>query len=109
MTPFSDFEPETWRDYALIPWWLLRYAFAWLWSTLVWHPALDFQIWLWPWRLSWLPWLPSFQGRHTDPDPVMCRRCLWAGMRRWCVHGYAAVGEDDVEPCDYCPRCGGEM
>ena len=105
-TLFSDFEPETWRDYALVPWWMLRYAFAWLWATLVWYPALDLQIYLWPRRL---PLLPNFQGRHVDPDPVMCRRCLWAGMRRWCVHGYEAVGDDDVEPCDYCPRCGDEI
>lgn len=99
-------QAEGWRDYVLLPWWFSRYLFAWLWAKLVWYPAQRLQIYWWP-RKVWF--LPRYGGRHVDPDPVRCELCGWAGMRRWCYHGYASVGDDDVEPEDYCPRCETEI
>ena len=97
---FHSFEPQSWRDYALIPWWLLRYAFAWVWAE------------------AWATWkigkgIPAgwanLYGRWESPEPVMCPRCLWAGPRRWVIHTYQDDGVGDVEPVDECPRCGCEM
>lgn len=115
---FREFEPESWRDYALIPWWLLRWLFAWLWSWL-WYRAWRFNIWLGDDRpvyqiKGWRGWLarrlPNGGGRHVDPDPIWCRRCLWAGPRRWAFHTYQDDGSgEDVEPVDLCPRCGAEV
>ena len=51
-----------------------------------------------PWAFMW--------GRHQSPKAVFCERCGWAGPYRWLVHGYAPLGDDDVEPQDECPRCG---
>jgi hypothetical protein len=105
----GDFEPQSWRDVALIPWWLLRYVFAWCWKQ-VWYPAWRLHIWVserWGMRLAWLP---DGGGRWVDPDPVMCRYCLWAGPRRWTFHTYGDDGSgEDVEPVDECPRCGMEI
>lgn len=100
-----DLELESWQDYALVPWSLLRYGFAWLYAALIWYPARRVQI-RWPYRI---PFLPRYDGRDVDPDPIWCDRCGWAGMRRWAIHAYAAVGDDDVEPCDECPRCAAEI
>lgn len=93
-------EIDDWRDWTLLPWWLLRYAFAWSWLKLA--VLRD--------RLKGRPnHLLAWYGRHDDPTPIMCPRCLWAGPRRWLVHTYCGVGVDDVEPVDECPRCGLEI
>ncbi len=107
MRLFHDFQAQSWRDYALIPWWMLRYGFA-LVVTYVWGV----------WRFirlrnkverHWLKFAAFGWGRRESPEPIMCRCCLWAGMVRWTVHTYTACGEDDVEPVDECPRCGSEI
>lgn len=97
---FRNFQPQDWTDYALIPYWLLRYWAAWVW----------WQIATWVNVLRGIDrrWAMMF-GRHDDPAPVMCDRCLWAGPRCWLVHTYRGVGEGDVEAVDECPRCGGEV
>lgn len=109
---FKEFESQSWRDYALIPYWLARYAFAWVW-TLAWYSVSRLHWWI----RAHLPrlflltryFLPLGGGRRVDPDPIMCPRCLWARMRRWAVHSYVGWGDGEVEACDYCPRCGGEV
>jgi hypothetical protein len=101
-----EFEPQGPADWALIPWWIARYFFAWCW-TQAWYPAWRLNNYTIHGRLGRrLSRLPSMGGRHSDPDPVMCPRCLWAGPARWLVHGYASYGYEDVEPQDECPRCG---
>ena len=103
-----QFKPQSWHDWALIPWWYLRYALAWCWTE-GWRLCLKVR----HWRLRGTKqyrWVTNpGHGRHTDPHPVMCPICLWAGPVRWLKHGYAACGEDDVEPVDECPRCGYEL
>ena len=99
-------DSETLRDYCLLPWWKLRYAFAWAWAYLIWQPAWRLNVRVWPRRI---PGFPNYGGRHVDPDPVSCDICWWAGPRRWCVHGYAPVDEEDVEPIDFCPMCDNEI
>jgi hypothetical protein len=47
-------------------------------------------------------------SRHTDPRIVICD-CGWSGQLADARHGYAPVPPDDVEPMDYCPRCGGDI
>lgn len=98
---WRHFEPESWVDYALIPWWMLRYLFAWCWSQ-VWYPYTRII------RRVKPTWAPLY-SRHTYPTPVVCPRCLWAGPERWLVHGYGPCGDYDVEPISECPRCGQEM
>lgn len=94
------FEPQAWQDYALIPWWILRWMFAYAW----WYLASVKK------QLSGIEKRWSFMfGRHDDPSPVICSRCLWAGPRRWTIHTYHSCGIDDVEPTDECPRCGWEI
>lgn len=105
-----EFEPESVCDWLLIPWWLARYAFAWCWS-IPWYGALRFNIWLSRDKPSrgWRHF-PGPTGRHNQPDPVICPRCLWAGPVRWLVHTYGDDGSGmDVEPVDECPRCGKEL
>lgn len=93
-----------WRDYTLLPWFLLRWVFAWLW-TQAWGRYRILQLPRGEWnRITCWMW-----GRWESPEPVMCPYCLWAGPERWLYHGYAACGDDDVEPMDYCPRCDNEM
>jgi len=48
-------------------------------------------------------------GRHDDPRLVRCESCGWRGQLKDCVHGYAPVPPDDVEPMDYCPECGSDQ
>jgi hypothetical protein len=110
---FGQCELESWRDYALVPWWLLRWFLAYCWSPL-WVCSLNLNCWLKQncWTIfkftRWI--LPTGGGRHVDPFPVICERCLWAGARRWTVHTYTGGGEEgDVEACDECPRCGNEL
>ncbi|MCL5999216.1 MAG: hypothetical protein M1546_24600 [Chloroflexi bacterium] len=94
------FEPQGMGDWLLIPWWLLRYGLAWLvWQAMtLWRLAHgEPRAWAWMW------------GRHDDPEPVLCERCLWAGPRAWTIHAYHACGDDDVEPVDECPRCGADI
>ncbi len=87
-------------DRLLKPYWGLRYILALLavyaeggWRRLTKHVPL------------WWGW-----GRHDDPTPIRCHVCGWAGMTRWLYHGYADDGSgEDVEPQDYCPRCGSEV
>lgn len=90
------------RDWLLIPYWFLRYYFAlcWMFAWFIWRRITD------PtgepaWQAMW--------GRHESPEPVMCECCLWAGPRRWVIHGYQSDGDGDVEPVDECPRCGQEI
>lgn len=58
---------------------------------------------------SWWRWYVCrtnyMGGRRIDWMPVRCEECGWMGPLRWCYHGYAACGDDDVEPQDECPRC----
>lgn len=108
---FQSFEPQSWVDYALIPWWLARYLYALLWTVLLRQPAWRLRQWLWRrgWRGRAMRWLPSMGGRHVDSDPVICERCLWAGMVRWTYHTYYSCADGEVEPVDECPRCGKEI
>ena len=94
---FREFEPESWKDWALIPWWLLRWLFAWLW-TQTWGYWRVYKGVPAPWAWMW--------GRHESPEPTLCRRCFWAGPHRWTFHTYYPDGLDDIEPVDECPRCG---
>jgi hypothetical protein len=96
-----DYEPYRAIDRVLLPYHLLRWSVAWLW-TLVW----GWSRWL-RWRhqpygamVAWM-W-----GRHDSPEPVMCHYCLWAGATRECYHGYQG---EESEAVDCCPRCDGEI
>ncbi len=53
---------------------------------------------------------PMTWGRHASPIPRQCHSCGYIGLEKWFNHGYKAVSpyRDDVEPCDYCPRCGAD-
>jgi predicted Zn-ribbon and HTH transcriptional regulator len=69
----------------LLRWWLARF--------------------LWAWQLR----LGGGHGRHVDWMPVECLECGWRGPERWLRHGYENDGTgEDVEPVDYCPRCGSD-
>lgn len=106
---FNEFEPERWQDIALIPWWLLRYVFVWCWFYSWWGcRIIKLYITLWGEPRQGFFWFISRpgSGRHTDVDPVMCPRCLWAGPVRWMVHTYFDDGSGESEPIDECPRCG---
>lgn len=48
-------------------------------------------------------------GRWVDWMPTTCERCGWSGPVRWAVHAYHATSDDDVEPVDECPKCGGDI
>ena len=100
MKILSEFEPKGMIDYVILPWWLLRWFFAWGWT----------QAWGW-WRITRLGHVPGawMWGRYESPEPIFCPRCLWAGPTRWTVHTYSASWDDDVEPVDECPRCGNEL
>lgn len=103
---FSQFEPESIWDIVLIPWWLLRYAFAWCWFNL----CVTINIVKY-WHIKNHPFIKLLTepgtGRQDSPMPFMCPRCLWAGPVRWMVHTYCDDGSgEDVEPIDECPRCG---
>lgn len=106
---FRHFEPESWRDYALVPWWVLRWAFAYFY-TIPRTSLLKVNLWIrshcWPLFLVTRHVLPLHSGRWEDTDPTICERCLWAGMRRWCIHDYRGGWDDgNVEAEDECPRC----
>lgn len=107
-----DFEPQSWRDYVFIPWWLARWFLAWL-LTLARTPLLNFNYWLkgycFPVFKVTRYVLPLHSGRHDDTNPIICLRCMWAGPRRWAVHTYASVDIEDVAAVDECPRCGMEI
>lgn len=94
------FEPQGWQDYALIPWWALRWLFAYVW----WYLASTKK------QLAGIEKRWSFMfSRHDDPMPIICPRCLWAGPRRWATHTYHGVFDSEVEAADECPRCGWEI
>ncbi len=76
---------------------LLR-IYAWLWFQ--WRDLLHPRSWGNPWYWAY----KGLAGRREDPTPLICE-CGWVGMRRQAVHGYAACGNDEVEPMDYCPEC----
>ncbi len=103
-----DFEPQMWRDWALIPYWIARFVFAWCWAESR-YPLWRFHSWLTVQFNFRTRLLPSWGGRHVDVDPVACPRCLWAGPRRWVTHTYTSIDEYDVEAVDECPRCGMEI
>jgi hypothetical protein len=50
--------------------------------------------------------LGGLGGRHVDWTPAECMKCGWQGPVRWLRHDYQDDGAGDVEPADYCPRCG---
>lgn len=59
---------------------------------------------LWAWQAKH----GGGSGRHNMWAPARCSECGWAGPTRRLVHGYQDDGSgEDVEPVDYCPRCGG--
>ncbi len=96
----KNFEPVGLIDWLLIPWWMMRFVFAWCWMLLA--RVIDRKIAYWDGHfVGW--------GRHDDPTPVVCERCLWTGPLRWTIHTYHACGDDDVEPVDECPRCGSDI
>lgn len=102
---FQDFEPFSWRDYAAIPYYMVRYALAWVWYR-AWGEWRYWRSKDQPYSRQWA----FMWGRHDDPTPVWCARCGWAGPRRWLVHDYQSDGSGmDVEPVDECPKCGGEV
>jgi hypothetical protein len=75
-------------------WWLIWGFGRWLWK------ADDHSSWQWYWR----------SGRQTSWYPVRCAACGWRGPERWAEHNYAGESHsEDVEPTDYCPRCGTEV
>lgn len=90
----KEFEPYGKRDYAVIPFYLLRWVFAWVYLEIV----------LLKWRL--FPNRPYVNGRRYDPRPTICPRCMWAGMYRWLYHGYQG---EDSEPVSECPKCGKQL
>ena len=49
-------------------------------------------------------------GRYDDPTIVQCESCDWKGAVKECRHGYKGIpfSRNDVEPCDYCPKCNSE-
>jgi len=108
-----EFEPQSWRDWALIPWGVERWFLA-LALTALRAPLLNLN-----WRVRERCWtlflitryaLPLHNGRHWDTTPMICRRCLWGGPERWLVHTYTGGWDDgDVGACDECPRCGAEL
>lgn len=108
----ADFYPQSWRDWAVIPWFLARWFLAWF-VTLFRTPLLKLNCWLklrcWPVFVVTRHILPLGGGRREDTNPIICPCCLWAGMRRWAFHGYASVDGEDVEPVDECPRCGSDI
>lgn len=95
-----EFEAEGWRDYAIIPLSLARWVWAWIFWRFVLILARVFR--RYPLAYSWVGCSPN--GRWTSPEPTVCPRCLWAGQRRQCEHGYT-----EWEAEDYCPRCGRDI
>ncbi len=66
----------------------------------------------WISRLMWVRQqrLSGGHGRHVDWAPVECLECGWRGPERWLRHDYKNDSTGmDVEPVDYCPRCGREV
>ncbi len=108
----KEFEPEGWRDWALIPGHVLCWAIAFVWQW-PWYLASHLNYWFRNhcrpvFRVTrWI--LPLGGGRWESPDPIICPRCWWGGATRALVHTYASYGEDDVEPVNECPRCGAEI
>jgi hypothetical protein len=96
---FREFEAESWRDYALIPIWLARWTWAYLFSRLI--IAMQ-RACRGPLVRLWIHW--STNSRWSSVTPVICPRCLWAGQRRQCDHGY-----NEYEAEDNCPRCGRDI
>jgi hypothetical protein len=93
----AEFEPQRWTDYARLPWALLRFGLAYAaWRALAWNGRRNNR-----WFAGW--------GRHDDPTPVLCPRCLWSGRIKNLEHGYRSDGAGDVEASDECPRCGLEI
>lgn len=92
----KEFEPNGKCDYLAIPYHLLRWLFAWLYT----------EIYFLKWRFIWR-FFPDnntyLGGRRYDPFPTICPRCMWAGMYRWLYHGYQG---EDSEPVSECPKCG---
>ena len=89
-------------DCALIPYHLVWWLIAYLW-TLIWGLLIFFKFGSYNWQNYW--WCFMW-GRHNSPEPTICPSCLWAGPRRWCYHGYSG---EESEPTDECPRCGYEI
>ncbi len=95
----AQYEPRNWQEKALIPYWLIRWLLAWLWSGLFW-------LWI---RLCWKVGRPTFISRHNDPTPMACPYCLWTGPYRWLYHGYEPDGDGSTVAVSYCPRCENEL
>jgi hypothetical protein len=92
MKSFRSFEPYSIKDWLIIPWFALRYAWYWI----IWQLMIST-------RLIWRK-RGFYFGRHHDPRPVWCERCMWTGPIRDLWHGYS---EDEC--VDECPRCGLQM
>lgn len=99
---FDQWERESRWEYLYIPWTILRFLF-WFY---VFHLSLR---WAKFWKDESLYFDIAWAGRHDDPTPVWCERCLWSGRQRDCSHGYGSDGCGDVEPSEECPRCGNEI
>ena len=79
---WKEFEPESVWDYVLIPWWLARWGFLWVFCRL--------DCWLFP-RRTRLRWW----------EPCICTRCFWTGPDAW-----ACRFHNEWEWETECPRCG---
>lgn len=91
-------------DYLSLPWQYPKYCYAWL----VWKLKTFIKILKAKDKIQRK--FASWRGRHDDPQPAVCGRCMWMGMRKWLVHGYQDDGSgEDVVAVDECPRCGYEM
>ena len=97
---FREFEPESWRDYWIVPASLLKWSWAWIfWRFIL---VLTRVFHHYPLARVWTGVSPN--SRWSSPEPTICPRCLWAGQRRQCVHGYT-----EWEAEDECPRCGKDI
>ncbi len=96
---FQEFEAETWKDYAVIPFFVMKFLCAWTWTYILAVPKyIKYR------NEKYRTWYIFGYGRRESPEPEICPRCLWAGMQRNLVHDY-----NEFEGYDECPRCGYEV
>lgn len=93
---------------------IIRFFLAYLYRWLIYHYLA--KLWFdiisgWDYDANYLTYYDKWKmkGRHSDPQPISCHRCTWAGPRKKAIHGYHWNGIDDMEPVDECPVCGSEV